>query len=1046
MRPLLVLVLLVAVTACRFDRELPAGARVSCTVTADCPAPLLCQTGTHLCVTAERHDDVPPTLASSRLTLTPRFGTLLSQPTALGPGAELLVSLTASEPLQQAPTLEFADPAVGAVVACLGQLTSATTSEHRCAVSQSARLEVMTTVRARLTDVALNEATVDVGPLTVDLVPPLPLEEHGALVLRASPWGDERTAFKPSSLLEAQRPLDPSLALLVARRAGVTVGQAPLTGGAFSPLELTKTTTDTPVEAIVTDGAGNESPPTPVRDEVWVATFNGKRANDAFPNPHRFQVTRAFSVALDGFPVEERGERDGIAQNGSQSVTIEGAGSWLNLQVGGAPTGNGGFAAVALDPLRSRVVHFGGGRAGVPSISNDTWEWNGRDWRLRVPIDPESDGNPEGRVVGAATWDPSRRAVVVASGLGSSPLEDTWAWNGTSWKRLDSKTPARLGALLYWDDVRARLVLAGGVFADGGLTDTAFQLDERGWVPIEAQAFGPRFGAVHVTDPVSGSSAIIGGRADGVVDVWLQNPDGGWREYDCGGRPSPRLFFGATISGSGSEALLHGGRLVSDGGLSDELWLLGASCWQLVDAGAGPGARMGHSITFDPMSAATLLVGQNVVFAPTTSGPERDDTWTLSSGGWQLRSRASAPPARILSSQLLYSAADSLVYAVVTRDGVPETGALSFSGWKTVAPYTLPTDRADLLDFDGAPTLLAGSNAGFVALHGREPTLGWLAFDAGRADAGVTQVPTLAVRAAGAGPRGVELVLCCTDGGAGLMLVRTSGPALDLVSAAPLSPTAVIAAHARYGNLTAVLERADPDPLSALVLLDDTGAALGEWRMPGSQIVPALVEAPNRGSLIAPGGLTATLSQSDTWEFKLDGGWARLPLADPEGDGNPTFGLFVATGQSSTLTLAMDRLRPEQGLWALAVNDRRPAVVARFNLGELPKGARVMKATVDFVGGATASTETGDRAVLGAAAAVRGFGVWAFSSADGGAATASAEAPARSAIEVPAELIEQSRRQNREVAFAITSLGMNGTGFARLSVKNVSLTLELSRE
>jgi len=125
-------------------------------------------------------------------------------------------------------------------------------------------------------------------------------------------------------------------------------------------------------------------------------------------------------------------------------------------------------ASVADDPATHRVVLFGG----VDS-TNKTWLWDGRHW---TSITPRS--SPSNRYGAAAAYDPATHLVMLFGG--TSPIlgqvvqqfNDTWAWIGTTWRRLDSGGPngpfVGDGGQMAWDAARDEMVL---VTSAGTLTD-----------------------------------------------------------------------------------------------------------------------------------------------------------------------------------------------------------------------------------------------------------------------------------------------------------------------------------------------------------------------------------------------------------------------------------------------------------------------------------------------------------------------------------------------------------------------------------------------
>lgn len=89
---------------------------------------------------------------------------------------------------------------------------------------------------------------------------------------------------------------------------------------------------------------------------------------------------------------------------------------------------------LALDPNTQHPVLFGG-QAPWPSnaLLSDTWIWNGQDWNQQFP--PAS---PPGMAYHAMAADSVRQRIIVTGGLTGDPLNnpnaDVWEWDGRDWQ------------------------------------------------------------------------------------------------------------------------------------------------------------------------------------------------------------------------------------------------------------------------------------------------------------------------------------------------------------------------------------------------------------------------------------------------------------------------------------------------------------------------------------------------------------------------------------------------------------------------------------
>jgi hypothetical protein len=177
---------------------------------------------------------------------------------------------------------------------------------------------------------------------------------------------------------------------------------------------------------------------------------------------------------------------------------------------------------MTYDSARHRTVLFGGGTfvRGTPyRLRNDTWEWDGSEWRQAA-----TDGPGVRRLPGMA-YDGERQQVVLFGGVGArSAAEaeppyfgDTWIWNGESWRQVaDSGPPPRYGHVMTFDSrTRTTLMYGGNTVADKPLTDL-WQWDGRRWTETTLTGPGPgaRFGAAMAYDAARQRAVLFGGRRD----------------------------------------------------------------------------------------------------------------------------------------------------------------------------------------------------------------------------------------------------------------------------------------------------------------------------------------------------------------------------------------------------------------------------------------------------------------------------------------------------------------------------------------------------
>jgi hypothetical protein len=169
-----------------------------------------------------------------------------------------------------------------------------------------------------------------------------------------------------------------------------------------------------------------------------------------------------------------------------------------------------GRTAMAYDPLRQRVVRFGGN--GPRGAVDQTWLWDGATWTLAAPAH-----SPSARHSHAMAWDPVRERVVLFGGLDANgESHETWEWDGSDWhQRLTAgygPYDTALGALA-WDARAQRLVFVSRA------TASVYELDGAAWT-YSSMVSRPESGEVKslVFDPVRQRLLLLG------KGVWAREP------------------------------------------------------------------------------------------------------------------------------------------------------------------------------------------------------------------------------------------------------------------------------------------------------------------------------------------------------------------------------------------------------------------------------------------------------------------------------------------------------------------------------------------
>jgi hypothetical protein len=293
----------------------------------------------------------------------------------------------------------------------------------------------------------------------------------------------------------------------------------------------------------------------------------------------------------------------------------------------GAPTGGPG-GSMTYDPATHQLVLFGEDYGDGDS----TWLWSGRAWKQ---VDDSSDpgcttscaGSPPDMNTFGMAYDPASGAVVV---FGSNEYNDTWAWNGTSWRQVADATdhgctstctaspPDLIGTQMAYDAATGQMVLFGGATGYSETPD-----DNETWV-------------LSYRDATYTWKQVDDAHHAGCLSTCPSSPPGrnvAALAYD----PATRdlVVFGGEQTGEEANG-------------QNDTWIWNGATWQQVDDGNGvhqhcgeswpslnacptsPPGRVGSVMAFDPALGELVLFGGMNRYGE----PEYNDTWAWNGGDW----------------------------------------------------------------------------------------------------------------------------------------------------------------------------------------------------------------------------------------------------------------------------------------------------------------------------------------------------------------------------------------------------------------------------
>ncbi|HSD86862.1 MAG TPA: kelch repeat-containing protein, partial [Kofleriaceae bacterium] len=350
-----------------------------------------------------------------------------------------------------------------------------------------------------------------------------------------------------------------------------------------------------------------------------------------------FDAARGHLVVVGG--VTDQGLDGSAWQRNYQFFVSD---SWAEIQ--GAPPARA-EAAMAFDAARGVLVMFGGDSSLIGgAYVGDTLEYDGTAWTKRTPL-----VSPPARRAASMYYDPLRQRIVMFGGVASStsgetPLGDTWEYDGSTWLQITGSGPSpRGGAAIAWDDDRGRAVLYGGSVGTSYVGDTWERVGTT-WSAITTSV-GPqsRTATAMAFLPARHAVVLFGGDLffGKASDTWEYDASG-WRQV-TGGATTPPGRTGHTLTYDASE-----GTLVLVGGASadffDDIWHYQSDgTWQQLDPDLGTPRAALRSLVFDAQAREPLL------FAGIES-----TTWAFANGRWELRSAAPSEAMNVVTAGATY--------------------------------------------------------------------------------------------------------------------------------------------------------------------------------------------------------------------------------------------------------------------------------------------------------------------------------------------------------------------------------------------------------
>jgi hypothetical protein len=273
---------------------------------------------------------------------------------------------------------------------------------------------------------------------------------------------------------------------------------------------------------------------------------------------------------------------------------------------------------------------------GQVSAPNSTAGW-------RKVVTPNS---PARRYTHGMAYDAQRNVTILFGGdsTGSSRLNDTWEFNGTTWTQvIPAKSPsgrANIDQALVYDTMRARTVLFGGLGTSGYLSDT-WEYNGTTWTQIvSSQSPQRRDSHAMVFDSQRGVTVLFGGYSSSgarLNDTWEYT--GTWYKVSTPQSPAGRYHHAMAYDAGRNRVVLFGGLNSSNAVLGDT-WEYDGTNWHTVTPNQSPPARHNHSMAYDSRRGVVVLFGGE------NSSGLLTDTWEYNGVTWRQINVTQSPSRR----------------------------------------------------------------------------------------------------------------------------------------------------------------------------------------------------------------------------------------------------------------------------------------------------------------------------------------------------------------------------------------------------------------
>jgi hypothetical protein len=276
----------------------------------------------------------------------------------------------------------------------------------------------------------------------------------------------------------------------------------------------------TPSKSIILFGGADEAK---VYGDTW--SFSGgtwKKVSDDGPSPRTFPcmvMADSYILLFGGNAVLFGNDNNPVRYLDDTWKFQEG--SWKKIAVDTHPDARA-EAAMAYDPMRKKVVLFGGRKAGEKWVAGDTWEFDGNKWNQ---VDTHGPTPRSGAIM---IYDSKLKQVVLFGGNPVISKEKDyngpmWSWDGSNWKRMNSEDPLIFNSCMAYNTVQNFILRFGGWNGETRINDT-WIYKHNAWEKLYPKnAPAARNHSIMIYDPEKNSFFLYGGHdGDNVFgDMWV---------------------------------------------------------------------------------------------------------------------------------------------------------------------------------------------------------------------------------------------------------------------------------------------------------------------------------------------------------------------------------------------------------------------------------------------------------------------------------------------------------------------------------------------